>query len=127
MKCLICGNEIVDVRKGKKYCNSLHCQNKNNRDTPAHAMKEVLKKTCLNCGKEFETRREAQRNCSSDCGEAYFAKMYKARYAEKNAHIINDRYKARKQAKLDAELKGRTFAQALADKYNLVLEGDSGQ
>ncbi len=123
MKCLICGNEIIDTRKGKKYCNSLHCQNKNNRDTPAHAMKEVLKKTCLNCGKEFETRREVQKNCSSQCGEEHFAKMYKVRNAGRNTEI-NRQYKARKKAKLDAKLKGRTFAQALAEKYGISLEGE---
>jgi hypothetical protein len=124
MKCIICGNEIIDPRQGKKYCNAVYCQNKNNQKiVRENSLKPILVKNCLNCGKRFETRRELQKNCSSACGEEHFAKISKIRNVGRNTEI-NRQYKARKKAKIDAELKGRSFAQALAEKYNLTLEAN---
>ncbi|MYA41321.1 MAG: HNH endonuclease [Gemmatimonadetes bacterium] len=62
VNCLFCGNEFIKNVHNKKYC-SMDCklQAKESRRFP------IFEKTCLRCGKKFETKRTRKLTCSPKC------------------------------------------------------------
>lgn len=65
-RCPICGNYFPFVIKNRKYCSD-KCRLRKKYYKP----KPITMKTCLNCKKEFETRRSKQKFCSDKCKNAY--------------------------------------------------------
>lgn len=117
--CLYCGTPYEDV-KGYGHCNKDKCRQKVSWDKirEKKGLDKLENRNCLNCGKEFKPRASNQKNCGADCGDEYRRKI---RYPAK-AREISAKHRERKNKKITDMLAGRSFAQALAEKYGLSLE-----
>ena len=72
MKCLECGIEFSDNRKGKKYC-SVNCKSRYNMRTRAGT------KNCKECGKEFSPSSPRVVFCSVSCSSTNSHKSLKTK------------------------------------------------
>lgn len=124
-KCIICGGEVSFLSNNKSLC-SEQCKIKNNalkqkayRDRTKPKVDYELRK-CAWCGVEFKPRTKVQARCSTECSRLWLEKYL---YAPRRKRISEIKL-SEKQKKLNTELEGKTFAQALADKYGLSLEAD---
>lgn len=120
LMCRNCGGPFTPKRQGDEYCSKDKCRSKKSweRERERTGLAHLELRVCMNCGKEFKPRAHNQKNCSSDCGQEYYTRNCQKRKSK----INSDRYRQRKKERIENEIAGRSFAQALAEKYGLSLE-----
>lgn len=111
--CAFCGKELPKFKT--RYC-SKECGNRaNHAKTGRLSHSEILTKTCVICGEEFETWRSRQKYCSEKCSEKYkriretrHRKEYdRKKYLKKhpNARTVEERHKEHLEREKAKEVK----------------------
>lgn len=81
MKCLNCGEEIVNPQNTmycSRSCKNKHLTRKNMKEEPKYD------RVCKNCGKEFKSKRPNTMYCSVDCN-------YKVQYQRRQSKVRRKR------------------------------------
>lgn len=123
--CVICGREIITCSSRRSVCSeecrrkrSWNQQKKSREYIKLHGNKHYPEVKCGWCGVVFIPRTKDQKRCSTECSRLYLDEfVYKPKRQEASKSKSE-----KKKRDIEQELKGRTFAQALAEKYGLNLE-----
>lgn len=118
--CKSCLMEFMPDRIDQVVCKRPKC--KSRRDWHIRNRETYPEIECEWCGKKLIPRTAVQKTCGGLCSEnRNHAKATENAKHRQSIAAAGVKFRSKKQQRIEAELEGKTFAQALAEKYGLTL------